>query len=566
MLFLSPEGMREVDRRTIERGIPGQALMDAAGRAVAEETWRAFPDSAKRLVVLCGGGNNGGDGFVAARELSSRYSGVSVYLAGSLERLGGDARKAAERYVERVGRSAPALTELSDAGPLREALEHADSQSVVSPAHGPIDEASAREGGVLLLDALLGTGTKGEIRGLQRELLEVTARFRGPVIAVDAPSGLDMESGAALGPLPRAVFTVTFGAAKLGHVLGKGPEHAGRVLIRDIGLDVEALAEAGERADSARSLEAPEVERLLPLPPRTAHKRSTGVVAVIAGSRSYGGAVTLTCRGALRTGAGLVHALVVDELARPLTTSLPEVIATPLPSEHDGSLGPHAREHIPRGLEKARADVLAIGPGLGSAAGTFAMVRELVAHGDVRAILLDADGINAFVGERTALREAAARLTLAITPHPGELGRLYDLPARQVDARRLAIARQAAQELGCVVLLKGAPTVICAPGRPAILNLTGNPGLARGGTGDLLTGVAATLLAKRLPALEALALAAFVHGLAADLTRAERGTLSMTVGDIAEGLSAALRAVETGETEQALQTSAEHARFHSSPS
>ena len=528
MRFLTPEGMREADRRTIEGGIAGSALMEAAGRAVAQEVWRAYPHRDWSVAVLCGSGNNGGDGFVAARDLHRRYRRVQLFLAGEVERLRGDAREAAEAYQRNGGE----VTTLSHAAPFRDAVS----------------------GCSLLVDALLGTGSRGEVSGLYRELLQASAGFGGPVVAVDAPSGLDMATGRLLGPAPKSALTVTFGAAKLGHVLGEGPDHTGRLVVRGIGLAPAALAQAAARADSARSLEPREVERLLPLPSRRAHKRSTGVVAVVAGSRAYAGAAALTCLGALRAGAGLVHALVPESLKAPLTALHPEAIVTALPPEPDGSLGSGALEPLREALRSVQPDALVVGPGLGAGEATGALVRELAATADgTAALLLDADGLNAFAGRRRELGQAAARLALALTPHPGELGRLLDLSGAEVDDRRVELARETAAELGCAILLKGAPSVVCAPGAGTVLNLTGNAGLARGGTGDLLSGIVGAFLAKRLAPPDALALGAFAHGLAADLAREELGTLSMTASDVGERLAPVLRAVEKGETRAMLR-------------
>lgn len=530
MEFLTPEGMREVDRRSIEGGRPGSALMEAAGRAVAEEASLLAPDGDASVIVLSGSGNNGGDGFVAARELLGRSRPVQVLLAGEPQRLKGDARAAAEAYRKAGG----SLTSLASVETLQAALGN----------------------GALLVDALLGTGTRGEVAGLHRELLGAAAAHGGPILAVDAPSGLDMETGLPLGPVPRARLTVTFGAAKLGHVLNRGPEFTGRLVVRDIGLDPGAMAAAAARPDSARALEPFEAERLLPLPERRAHKRSAGVVAAIAGSLDYTGAAVLTCLGALRAGAGLVHALVAEELKPTLNAAHPEVIVHGLPGGFQGSLGTSALEPVLRILRDLGPGAIVIGPGLGSAAETSALVREVAARVDERAaLLLDADGLNAFVGHEGALRDTARRLRLAITPHPGEFGRLLGVATREADERRAELTREAAARLQSAILLKGVPTVVCAPGRETLLNLTGNPGLAKGGTGDVLSGIVGALLAKGLAPFEALGLGAFVHGLAGDLAQADLGTLSMIARDVAARLPAVLRALERRETRDLLRSS-----------
>jgi NAD(P)H-hydrate epimerase len=309
------------------------------------------------------------------------------------------------------------------------------------------------------------------------------------------------------------------------------------------------MSEAAAREDTVLALEPEELEKLLPLPARRAHKRSAGVVAVIAGSRAYGGAAVLACRGALRAGAGLVHALVPDDVRRPLLANHPEAIATGLAVGGSGALETDALPAIEDALRVARPDAVVLGPGLGAGAGTARLVRELLGRSRPGAVwLVDADGLNAFAGAADGFRQAASVTRIAATPHPGELARLLGESAHELDLERVAAARRAAKALGAVVLLKGVPTVICAPDGRAILNLTGNAALARGGTGDLLSGVAGAFLAKGLEPVHALALAAFAHGLGADVARDRRGTLGVSAGDLADGLAAALRALERRET------------------
>jgi NAD(P)H-hydrate epimerase len=515
--------MRHADRRSVDLGAGVASLMEAAGRAVAAETWRAFPDPELEVVALCGKGHNGGDGLVAARELLPRYRRVRVLLAGDPAQLRGEPARMAAAWTAAGG-----------------TVEPVRSGADLAPALGPR---------ALVLDALLGTGTRGPVTGLHEELLRRLRAAAAPVVAVDAPSGLDLATGAAPGPVPVARLTVTFGRAKPGHVLGDGPDHVGRLVVADIGLVPEALAEAAARDDTLLALEPEELERLLPLPARRAHKRSAGVVAVLAGSRAYGGAAVLAVRGALRAGAGLVHALVPDDLRRPLLACHPEAIAVGIRPGPSGGLEADALPEIEDALSAARPDAVVVGPGLGSAPGTGRLVRDLLARTRPGAAwLVDADGLNAFTGAADELRQAAAAARIAATPHPGELARLLGGTASELDADRVASVRRAASTLGAAVLLKGVPTVVCAPDGRTLVNLTGNAALARGGTGDLLSGVAGAFLAKGMDARDALALAAFAHGLGADVARDGRGTLGMSAGDLADGLAVALRALERGGT------------------
>lgn len=453
---VTPAAMADADRRTIAAGTPESVLVDRAGRAVARHARRLLDASyAKRVVVVCGKGNNGADGRVAARVLRAR--GVRVDVVD----------------VDRVDRSA-----------LARSLDRAD----------------------LAIDAMYGTGFRGALEGEAAWFADAVARRALPVLAVDIPSGVDGLTGVVHGAAVHAAATVTFAARKPGLLFQPGRAHAGVVSVADIGIDV------GDEADPIVVLDAADVARALPERSPSAHKWGAGVL-VVGGSGGMTGAPMLASRAALRAGAGIVFCgLPGGEAARHASGG--EVITRALPEVDDAALAAGAVADVLDGCDRFRA--VALGPGLGTHAETRRAVRELVARVPVP-LVLDADGLNALAGDVTPLadRAAAGRVTV-VTPHDGEYARLAGEP---VGEDRVAAARALAARSGAVVLLKGPTTVVApcaADASPTFLNLTGNSALASAGTGDVLTGVVAAFLARGVAAATAAAAAAWVHGRAAE--------------------------------------------------
>jgi NAD(P)H-hydrate epimerase len=455
---------------------------------------------------------------VVARHLVGRGATVDVWLIGAAGEVRGDAAT----NLEALRRGGFALTEVTDR----------------TGAPGIDGLRLALRGADLLVDALLGTGVSGPATGLVAEAITALNDAGRPVCALDLPSGVSADRGGLPGPAVRARLTVTFGLLKRALFLYPAAGFAGRVELADIGVP-RAWLEAGVRVGL---LEAEDVRAVLPPRVADAHKGRYGHLLVVAGSVGKTGAAVLACRGALRAGTGLVtcglpvsqQPLVAAHLAEAMTEPLPETAAQTLSSKA-----------LDRLLELAgRMDAVAIGPGAGLDAETQGAVRALI-RDMAQPMVVDADALTALVGHLEMVREA--RGPRLLTPHPGEAARLLGTTVAEVQADRIESARRLADETGAVVALKGEGTVVASPAGDATLNPTGNPGMATGGTGDVLTGVAGGFLAQGVAPEAALRAAVYLHGLAGDLVAAQRGEAGLLAGDVAEALPAALRELRGGE-------------------
>jgi ADP-dependent NAD(P)H-hydrate dehydratase / NAD(P)H-hydrate epimerase len=511
MRVLNGTQMREADRRTIEEiGIPSRVLMENAGRETAAAIVERYPDVARRRVsVLCGRGNNGGDGFVVARVLAARGVDVAVFLVGSLEDLTGDARANLD-VLHRVGIG---VTEI----PADWAWE----------THLPRIAGSG-----LIVDAMLGTGTTGPLHGLLEVVVSGVNASAAPVVAVDLPTGLSADTAEVPGACVRAALTVTLGAPKLPLVLPPADSWAGDLAVADIGIPAGVIdALDGPRVDlvteqSVRTLIAPR--------PAGAHKGSFGHVLVVAGSRGKSGAARLAAVGALRSGAGLVTVAAPAGIQPAVAAMAPEYMTEALDETAEGTVAGWALARV-LGLP---ATVIAAGPGLGATADTATLVRGLLEQSTCP-LVLDADALNALAGETGALRGRADR-PVVVTPHPGEMGRLAGLSTADVQRDRLEVACRFARSHGVYVVLKGHRSLIATPAGEASVIPVGNPGMATGGTGDVLTGVVAAWLAQGLDPGNACKLAVYLHALAGDLASAAEGETGMTAGDLAAQLGRAV--------------------------
>lgn len=515
---LTAAEMREADRRTIQEiGLPGAVLMENAGAAVAAVVLERFPQ-AWRPVVLCGRGNNGGDGFVIARRLRERQP--KVLLLGRRSEVKGDARIHLGVY-ERSGGS---LIEVPDEN------AWADARPVLLGAD-------------LIIDAMLGTGLASEPTGVVARAIADLASAevaRIPIVAVDLPSGLRSDSGEAAWPTVRATVTVAFAAPKHGLVLPPACDRVGELKIADIGIPASLLL-----ADTHLFLlEETDAARALPARGADSHKGSYGHVLVIAGSVGKTGAAALCAAGALRAGAGLVTVASPAD-AVPLFTGVlrAEAMAEPLPLTEGGGLG---KEAVERALDLAKSrDVVVLGPGLGAGADVRSFVRELLARCD-RPMVVDADGLNAIApsgkgaGAIALLRRTAPTV---VTPHPGEMARLTGLSTVEVQRRRLEVARAFSLETGATVVLKGQRTIIAGAEGQAAVNPTGNPGMASGGTGDVLAGMVGALLARGDRSWTTVAAAVFLHGRAGDHAAASLGEDGMLAGDLIDAIGKAIESV-----------------------
>jgi NAD(P)H-hydrate epimerase len=509
---LTPAQSAAVDAAAIRAGLVGAAMMETAGRAVADAIVGRWPEG--RVVVFAGGGNNGGDGLVAARWLHATGRPVELALFFDPSRATGDAA-IQWRLVEPL---ALPLTRVADPRAARAAVDGA-------------------RGAAGVVDALLGTGLRGDVREPIRSAVEALDASGLPVVAVDGPSGLDGETGRIRGAAARAELTVTFGFPKPGQFLAAGPEKTGRLIVVPLGAPPAALAAAGEAplewiglADAAAAL---------PTRRHDAHKGAAGRLLVVAGSAAYRGAALLTATAALRSGAGICVVATPEPVVEALVAALPEAIAIALPVTKSGALSAKAGDLVAGAA--LGADAVAIGPGLSTGARVRALVEAALAS--PAPAVLDADALNVLARDPSPLARDAA---VAITPHPGELGRWLGQDAAEVDAERIACAREAARRWGAHVVLKGSPTVVAEPGGGTALNLSGNPGLAVGGSGDVLTGLLGSLLAQGTAPALACRAAPFIHGLSADWASRDLGERGMTPGDLLRYLPLAIRDLEAG--------------------
>jgi NAD(P)H-hydrate epimerase len=511
MRVLTTRQMRDADRHTIDEiGIPSIVLMENAGRQVVAAMDASFEGlDALRIAVLAGRGNNGGDGFVIARTLAGRGVDVGIYLVGLAADVKGDALINL-KILKQLGLD---VVEIGDAA----AWE----------LHG-----TDVLGADLVVDALFGTGLQGPLTGLVKTIIDDLNSSAQPVVAVDLPSGLSADTPDVDGPAVDATMTVTIAAPKLPLVLPPGERLAGQLVIADIGIPEEVID----------AVEGPRVELLTRedmramLEPRSAdsHKGDYGRVLIVAGSRGKTGAAHLAAAAALRSGAGLVT-VASPASCLPIIAALgAEYMTLPLAEDADGTVSEHALDTI---LEFP-TDVIAIGPGLGTSTGPTTLVRGLIERAGVP-LVLDADALNAFAGNSNGLasRDDA---TVIVTPHPGEMARLVGLSTEDVQAHRLDVAREFAVARRLHVVLKGHRTLIAAPDGTVAINITGNPGMATGGSGDVLLGMIAAWFGQLLDADAAARLAVYLHGLAGDLAEADEGEVALIAGDIVARLGDAV--------------------------
>ncbi|HET7753624.1 MAG TPA: NAD(P)H-hydrate dehydratase [Anaeromyxobacteraceae bacterium] len=494
--------MRAIDRAAIDGlGIPGIQLMERAGAAVAAAVQRRL--ARPSVVVYCGPGNNGGDGWVAARLLHGRGAAVQVVSAAEPSSLTGDARAA----FEAAERAQVRWTRLDSPPP--------------QPTPGP----------AVVVDALLGTGLSRPPDARLSEAIDRVdeARGRGAhVVAVDVPSGLSADTGQPLGRCVRADTTVTFAFMKRGLALFPGVTLAGEVEVADIGIPAEAASRVPRECEL---LTEAEVRALLPRLAPDAHKGAAGRVLVVAGSAGKSGAAHLSVAGALRGGAGLVTLASRPEVLPVALAGRPEAMSLALPGD-----GPLALPDLDPLVDVALAsDAIVMGPGIPRGDGTARFLRQLADRARVPCVI-DADALNALADAPDLL--ASWPVPAVLTPHPGEMGRLAKLSIGDVQRDRIGLAREKASSWGCVVLLKGARTVVADPEQPAAVIPTGNPGMATGGTGDVLAGLCGALLAGGMGPFDAARAAAWIHGRAGDLAARRHGQRGMLAGDLADELGA----------------------------
>ena len=515
MEILTGTQMRQVDRHAVARyGIPEIVLMENAGLRMTDVLAAVYPDLARRRVlVLCGPGNNGGDGFVVARHLAQRGVAVRALLFARPAALRG-AAAINERATRRLG--VPIEPVLSSAGwrRARRALGTSD----------------------LVIDALLGTGLTRPVSGLLAMVIDDLTRALVEVAAVDIPSGLSGDAGGIPGPVVRAAHTVAFCRPKPPHLLPPASEFCGRVHVADISIPAAAVASVRARLTWP---EPPALAASLPRRPRAGHKGTFGHVLVIAGARGKAGAARMTALAALRSGAGLVTVALPRCLEDRLAPGAMEVMTLGCDETPEGTLAASALPALRQAL--AGKDAVALGPGLTTHPEVLKLVRALVPRIRVP-LVLDADGLNAFAGHPRGLRRS--RRALLMTPHPGEMARLSGTTGAKVLADRLGMAERMARRLKAQVILKGYRTIVASPDGSASINPTGNPGMGTGGSGDVLTGLLAGLLAQGMEAGDAARAGVYLHGLAGDLAAGRLGEEPLLARDLLDQYPRALRCLK----------------------
>ncbi len=527
MRVVTSAAMREIDRRTIEEyGVPGMVLMERAGLAVVSRLKEVF--GRKRVVVIGGPGNNGGDGMVVARELHNEGWDVEVFLISGPENLKGDALSQYTSAIKLGVRVQPVENLLAQ-------------HSSIFRRHS------------VIVDAIFGTGLSKNITGNISEVVKVINGSGLPVVSVDIPSGISSDNGQVMGDAVKADCTVTFGLPKRGHLLYPGAGYAGNLIVEDIGFPQEFLA---SEKIGTELLEKDDVSRLIPERKKYSHKGDYGHVLIVAGSKGKTGAAFMAAKACLRTGAGLVTIGVPESLADVFQSRAVEEMVLVLPDRGDGSLSAKASNRILDFLH-GRADVLAIGPGIGVSAETEKVMKTLIKNAP-SPMVIDADGINSLAGDKKILTDAKSPVIL--TPHPGEMARLMKKAQkagnkgfaagasliREIEKDRIDTAMRYAKETGTFLVLKGVPTVIATPEGNAFINPTGNAGMAKGGSGDVLTGMISGLLSQTGNPINSCILGVYMHGLAGDIGASEKGQHSLIATDIIDRIPAAFFSLKQG--------------------
>lgn len=501
--------MRDLDREAVEKhGIAEDILMENAGLAAYRVLSESVPVPGARFAVICGAGNNGGDGFVVARKIVSDGGTARVFVLGRRDRFTG----AAGRNLDILLKMPVEVREVRSVSSIRMEVLHCDA----------------------VVDALFGTGLTRAVEGLHREVIDLINECRGPVISLDIPSGVNGDTGEIMGAAVNADFTVTFGLPKVGNLLYPGYARCGALFVSHI-----SFPPALSRSPRIK-IETNEPVRL---PPRSpwGHKGDFGEALFIAGAAGYLGAPYFAAQSFLKAGGGYSRLAAPASILPRLGGAGSEIVFHPRKETKAGSLSLRNKGDLLRLAEKT--DIVVLGPGLSLEGETQRLVREL-ARGVRKPLLIDGDGLTAVAGDLTVLRGRKAQTIL--TPHPGEMARITGLSVAAVEGRKMEVLRETSRDLNAVVVLKGAHSLVGFPDGRAFINLTGNSGMATAGSGDVLTGTIAAMFGLGLPLEEAVRMGVFVHGLSGDLAARERGKDGITARDILDYLPLAMKTLREG--------------------
>lgn len=516
MKVVSPEVMSKMDKATIEKiGIPGIALMENAGREVADTIinfWKQNNSNIKKVSIICGKGNNGGDGFVIARHLINNGFDVKVILLATADEVKGDA-KINLNILKNINADIKYILNEDDIRNLSDYCQ--DSFAIV--------------------DAIFGTGLRGKVRGIASSVISIINSLNIPVIAVDIPSGVCGKTGKILGEAVKAHITVTMALPKAGLVLYPGAEYVGKLIIGDIGMSNDIKNKA---LGVGEIVEKENVRRYFKPYSQDSHKGTFGRVFVLAGSSGMSGAAYLTGMAAAKSGAGLVTVGTPSSLQDILAAKSTEIMTLGLCETKNRTLSTKALE---KALDFAKkCDSVAIGPGLSQDKDTQRFVWEFIKNCKTP-MVVDADAINALAKKPEILKDTLA--TVVITPHPGEMARLLLTSLQEIQEDRVKSVKCAAKEFSCTAVLKGAATLIATAHDKLYINPTGNPGMATGGSGDVLTGIIAALLARGMTTCEAAIAGVYIHGLAGDLSSRITGEISLVAGNLIDFLPGAFKKI-----------------------
>lgn len=514
--IVKPGQMNGIDKFTInEIGIPGMVLMENAAVSVVEEVSGMLSGlRGKKVLILAGKGNNGGDALAAARHLYNRGADVRIYLVAEKDALKGDAA-ANLKILERIGLCVIELINEGQYPEFENALQRAE----------------------LVIDGLLGTGLKGEVRGIPAHLIELINNSSKAVISIDIPSGVNGENGKVMGCCIRATKTVTFALPKIGLVVHPGCEYTGDLVVADIGIPNLAI----EHFEiNTHILNKHCISALIPIRSRDTNKGGYGRVLIISGSTGMTGAGCLTAKAALRSGAGLVYLGVPSGLSHIFAASVTEAITVPFDDDGSGRLSRNLIDKLDTVIK--RKDVIAVGPGLSVNDDITDIVSSIIEKAEAP-LVIDADALNAVSADIGVLKRLKGPAVM--TPHPGEMSRLMGISIEDIQSNRMEVAREFAIRWKVITVLKGSKTVVAMPDGALYLNPTGNPGMATAGSGDVLTGIIAALIGQGLKPQDAAIAGVYLHGLAGDMACVKKGEYGMIAGDIIEELPHAITSCKT---------------------